>query len=121
MQTVDTSFSVLDVYNRPIGLVKSVDKDCATIITQGVYSVENGKGSLVPGRYYYGNSRGDFIQGEWAGQRGVDSYFVYIENNEEKMLTAVHNRIGFAISERKLMVQTRQLLWGVSYYMCVHL
>ena len=90
--------------------MKSVADGFATVITQGVYYVENGKQQLVPGRYYYGNSRGDFIEGEWADQRGVDSYFVYIENDEEKMLTDVHNRVGFAIDERKLMVLTRQLL-----------
>ena len=65
-------------------------------MTQGLVAIPY-VWNLVPGKYYYGNSRGELIEGEWIGQRGVTGYYVYIENNEEKMLTNVYNRIGFAI------------------------
>ena len=39
--------------------------------------------------------------------RGMESYYVYIENDEVKMLTDTRNRIGYSISGLKMMVQPK--------------
>lgn len=79
------------------------------MVTQGVVTIPF-VFDLKPGKYYYGSSRGSLIEGEWMGQRGVNGYYVYIENNEEKVLSNVYNRVGFAISKNQFMVLPKQQL-----------
>ena len=67
-------------------------------MTQGVFEIPFSKGKVTPLKYYYSNSRGEYIAGEWIGMRGMESYYVYIENDEVKMLTDTRNRIGYSIS-----------------------
>lgn len=106
---MNTSFNLLDIYSQPIGVIESVKDGKATIVTQGIASIPF-VWDLTPGKYYYGNSRGDLIEGEWIGQRGITGYYVYIENSEEKMLTNVYNRIGFALSKSEIMVLPKEQL-----------
>ena len=66
---------------------------------------------MVPGKFYYSNSKGEYIEGEYVGMRGMDSYYVYIDNEEVKMMTDTRNRIGYAIGSHQLMVETKPLRW----------
>ena len=108
-QSIDTSFNILDIYSQPVGIIEKTKNGKATIVTQGLVAIPY-VWNLVPGKYYYGNSRGELIEGEWIGQRGVTGYYVYIENDEEKMLTNVYNRIGFAVSQHEMMVLPKEHL-----------
>ena len=76
-------------------------------MTQGVFEIPFSKGKVTPLKYYYSNSIGEYIAGEWIGMRGMESYYVYIENDEVKMLTDTRNRIGYSISGLKMMVQPK--------------
>ena len=78
----------------------------ATIITQGVVTLPNSK-PFVPGKYYYSNSRGELIEGEWIGQRGENAGCVYLEDSE--LVVSAANRIGFAISTDQLMIIPKQI------------
>ena len=97
------------MYNRPFGIVTNLWNKKATVVTQGFIETRFGRGSVVPGKYYYGNSRGQYIEGEWAGQQGMESYFVYTENGEVKMITDVRNRLGLAIDIYSLLVIPKAL------------
>lgn len=97
------------MYNRPFGIVTNLWNKKATVVTQGFIETRFGRGSVVPGKYYYGNSRGQYIEGEWAGQQGMESYFVYTENGEVKMITDVRNRLGLAIDTYSLLVIPKAL------------
>lgn len=108
-QSVETSLSFIDMYNRPFGIIKSHKGNKAVVATQGYVTLSYGRGRLVPGKYYYGNSRGQYLEGEWAGEQNVQSYFVYIENNNVKMITDVRNRIGVALSDNSMMLIPKQL------------
>ena len=100
--------SYLDYYNQPIGIVQSWNGQNATVLTQGIIDIPFSHGSLVPGKNYYSNSMGNYIEGEWVGERGMESYYIYMENNEMKMITEKRNCIGFAISQQKMMVKTKR-------------
>ena len=76
-------------------------------MTQGVYQIPFALGTVTPLKYYYSNSKGEYISGEWIGMRGMESYYVYIENDEVKMLTDTRNRIGYSISNLQMMVQLK--------------
>lgn len=76
-------------------------------MTQGVFDIPFARGQVIPLKFYYSNSRGEYIAGEWIGMRGMESYYVYIENDEVKMLTDTRNRIGYSISSLKMMVQPK--------------
>lgn len=97
------------MYNRPFGIVTKLWKNKATVVTHGYIETSFGRGAVVPGKYYYGNSRGQYIEGEWAGQQGVESYFVYTENSKVKMITDVRNRLGLAIDTYSLLVLPKPL------------
>ena len=109
VQTVSTTLSFIDMYNRPFGIVTKRKKNKVTVVTHGYIQTNFGRGSIVPGKYYYGNSRGQYIEGEWAGQQGVESYFVYTENSEVKMITDVRNRLGLAVGSYSMAVLPKPL------------
>ncbi|KAK8791918.1 hypothetical protein WA158_005295 [Blastocystis sp. Blastoise] len=96
------SLLVGEVLSNPLGLVKEVNSTTLTIASSGVYTLTN-QNKLTPGRYYYSNSNGYLIEGEFVGTGSIEGITVYIDKNNQ--ILSLDNRIGYAITTNQLFIE----------------
>ncbi|KAK8806988.1 hypothetical protein WA158_003747 [Blastocystis sp. Blastoise] len=87
----------------PLGVVITSEKKTVSIASSGVINLPQYSPSLIVGCYYYTNSLGELIQGEYIGSGEIEGINMYIENKNQIMSKV--NRVGIAIAEHTLFIQ----------------
>lgn len=59
---------------------------------------------LTPGKEYLGNSNGQLVEGDYAGQINSESYPVYTQQGSRLQIVTTANQVGIAISENELFI-----------------
>lgn len=93
---------LLDIKPLPLGVVVEVTSSAINVAVSGKIHTKNMK--LEPGRNYYGDHLGQLIKGEYVGSMNTDSYYIYVETEDGKILSD-DNRLGFAIDENTLFLK----------------
>ena len=91
------------MYPTPLGIVSDISGRKVTVIVDGEYKVTGKK--LVVGKEYMGNSNGELIEGDYAGEMNSDSYPIYAVGDDIDQILTTENQMGYAISEDTLFVR----------------
>ena len=92
---------LLDIKPLPLGIVTSVTKSTISVAVSGTVKVST---TLAPGYNYYGDNDGHLHKGEFVGSMNTDIYYVYVETEDNKILSD-DNRVGFALDEETLFLK----------------
>lgn len=96
-----------EVKSIPVGVITSLENGIATIAVAGSVKLPDSFPPLKVGKYYYIDSKGSIVEGEYAGTSDMNGVIKYIKNDKE--IISLHNRLGLAVDEHTIYIQKNDL------------
>ncbi|KAK8797344.1 hypothetical protein WA158_004552 [Blastocystis sp. Blastoise] len=97
-----------EVMSNPIGIVTEQTDKYLSIGIAGIWTIPESYEDLIPGRYYYTNTYGLIVPGEYFGTTDINGISTYIDSHNQ--LLSNNNRIGYAVSARGLYIESKESL-----------